>query len=119
MSRSLNSIHFTKKNTDSAEKTSLTIDNLEIKPKQEIKYLGIIWDSALTWKPHIRYIEKKMAYPLYRLSRIAKHIPTKCALAIYKTTIRPIMEYGLKFIMAEATRIQFRLDRLRSAFTTP
>ena len=87
-------IHFTKKNTDSAQKTSLTIDNMEIKPKQEIKYLGIIWDSALTWKPHIRYIEKKMAYPLYRLSRIAKHIPTKCALAIYKTTIRPIMEYG-------------------------
>ena len=39
----------------------LKINNYEIKRAESIKFLGVLLDQNLTWKPHIKYIENKIA----------------------------------------------------------
>ena len=39
----------------------MKINNHEIKRAESIKLLGVMLDENLTWKPHIKYIENKIA----------------------------------------------------------
>ena len=40
----------------------LTIEgNLEIEKVKEYKYLGLIIDSDLTWKSHVKYLKTKLS----------------------------------------------------------
>ena len=38
----------------------LTLNNTEIEQKDYIKYLGVLIDSKLCWKPHVEHIAKKL-----------------------------------------------------------
>ena len=52
---------FHKRNKKPPLLPKLKINNYEIKRAESIKLLGVLLDENLTWKPHIRYIEKKIA----------------------------------------------------------
>ena len=39
--------------------TKLTIDKVKLEWKKEVKFLGLIFDSRLTWKNHIDYVTKR------------------------------------------------------------
>ena len=61
---------------------------------QHVKYLGVIIDSQLTWKEHIKITTHKANTALSFLRRNLKscylYIKTKC----YLGTVRPIIEYA-------------------------
>jgi len=45
--------------TDTNKK--LMINGIELEQESEIKFLGVVIDSKLSWKPHIKYIKTKIS----------------------------------------------------------
>jgi len=54
------------------EEIEIYINNTILKQENTIKYLGIIFDSKLTFRDHINYIEEKCLKLIFLLSRSAK-----------------------------------------------
>ncbi|GBN53794.1 RNA-directed DNA polymerase from mobile element jockey [Araneus ventricosus] len=85
------------KNIKNLNFPQLKINNIQIPWSQECKYLGVILDRKLTWKPHFLYTKKKFRnaarkfYPL--ISRNSKmHRDNK--MLIYTAYLRPILTYA-------------------------
>ena len=75
----------------------LTLHNKEIKITEEAKFLGVTLDRGLTFKPHIDQISMKAAQRINILRAIAGTTfggDTKTLLKLYKSLIRPIIEYA-------------------------
>lgn len=75
----------------------LHMDNVEIKPKVEAKYLGVILDSRLTFKSHISHACKKanaVIAMMYTLINKKSHVNLKNKILIYKMIVSPIMLYA-------------------------
>jgi hypothetical protein len=65
--------------------------------KNDIKYIGVILDSKLTCKSHIRKSLTKANHrlrQLYPLLNKSSAIDINLALTVYKTLIRPIITYA-------------------------
>ena len=52
----------------------LTINDTIIKREQATKFLGILVDENLTWKPHIHYLENKISKNIGVLYKSKKHL---------------------------------------------
>ena len=64
-------VHFTRnyrRSTDAA----INIEGATIKPANQVKYLGVIFDKKLRFKAHLQHIIKKGTQAAMALSRIAK-----------------------------------------------
>lgn len=72
---------------------SLTIDNIPIQFVTEMKYLGFIFDSTLSFNSHFDYICKKIVTKLYFFSRIANDLSTYTKITVYNTIIKPHFDY--------------------------
>ena len=64
-------IHFTR-NPKHSTSATIKANGLTITPSREVKYLGVIFDQKLTFKPHVSYITKKGTEAAMALTRIAK-----------------------------------------------
>jgi hypothetical protein len=89
-------IVFNKRRTDYTP--TLTLYNQAIEKVPCIRFLGVIFDSQLTWKSHISSIVSS-CNKLIGLLRILGHhtwgADTGILLSIYKSLVRSRLEYGL------------------------
>ena len=76
------------------DNTSLRLGNISLDQVSEYKYLGILIDTDLSFKPQRDSLHKKVNLKLTFFRRIRKYINAKAALTIYKSTILPIIEYA-------------------------
>ena len=60
----------------------------------QVKYLGVILSSDLSWDKHVRYIQGKAERVLGLLKHTLSRAPDKIKLIAYKTICRPILEYA-------------------------
>ena len=58
------------------------------------KYLGIILDTHLTYKPHIKSVITKVTHKLSVLSKIRKYLDVHTSLVVFKSMILPHFDYG-------------------------
>ena len=58
------------------------------------KHLGLTFDQTLTWSEHIHNLTTKAAKCIGLLRRICRDVPRSCLEVLYKSMIRPILEYG-------------------------
>ena len=63
--------------------------------KDYVKFLGVLIDKNLTWKPHIDHIASKMSKIVGILARIRHHVPLHIPLQIYHSLIFPYTLYGI------------------------
>jgi len=70
------------------------IQNTEIREVQETKYLGVTLNNNLKWSSHIQIISKKANSVLGFLRRNFSTCPTNVKSALYKSLVRPILEYA-------------------------
>ena len=71
----------------------LTIDNIKIERVYENKFLGVILDHRLCWKPHAEHVSKKMAKSFTIINR-AKHLLNPNSLhTLYCAMILPYLNY--------------------------
>jgi len=57
------------------------------------KFLGVIFDSHLTWKPHINMLVKKLNRNSAVISKIRENINSPTALQLYNALILPHISY--------------------------
>ena len=72
----------------------LQLDGTEIKRVKTHSHLGMIFTEKFSWESHIRDRVLKTAPTLNTLVRCSRIIPRIVKENIYKTLIRPVLEYG-------------------------
>ena len=104
----------------------LRINYTEIERVQSLKFLGVMIDENLTWKPHIELLENKISKNIGVLFKASKLLNFSCLKNIYFALIHSYVNYanivwasscrtGLKKIFLkqkQAIRIIFHKDRL-------
>ena len=104
-----------------ARKTELNLklygETLKIYPR--VKFLGITFDSQLTFKKHFEDILDRFntRYHRFRLLANKKWGPSPFTLIqIYKQCVRPIFEYGSLLTIIASDNIISKIQRLQSKF---
>lgn len=94
--------------------SNIVIDDVIIECVSEIKYLGVIIDSRLSFKRHVDFIVKKVAKKIGFLGRIRNKLSVWARIMVYKTIISPHFEYcATVLFLANAGDID-RLQKLQN-----
>lgn len=110
-------MHFCRKHILHPE-PSLKIYNTEIPVVTETKFLGIIFDNKLTFRPHIAYLKKKCLKAI-NLLRVVAHTDWGAdgitLLKLYRSLVRSKLDYGcVVYGSARASYLE-TLDRVQNA----
>ena len=70
------------------------IQSIEICEVQQAKYLGVTLNNKLKWTDHIQIILNKANSVLGFLRRNFNNCPTRVKSSLYKSLVRPILEYA-------------------------
>lgn len=71
-----------------------SLNNVGLEVVFSYKYLGVIVSSNLSWKPHIDYVVSNANRSLGYIRRNFKYSPSSLKLVLYKTLVRPKLEYA-------------------------
>ena len=69
------------------------MDGSVLEEKSSFKMLGLTFSSKLDWRSYIISIAKTTSKKIGALIRSLKYLAPEVALYLYKSTIRPCMEY--------------------------
>jgi hypothetical protein len=97
-----NYIIFAAKNKQLPNIESLKVANQPLKRVDQEKYLGLVLDKKLTWRPHIDKIKNKMASLTGSLRGIARCLPKRVRFTIYNTLVKPHIDYLIEIWGAAA-----------------
>ena len=61
----------------------------------ETKFLGVIIDNKLNWKPHIRYVGKKVRIGICIILKARKVFNHETLSTLYYTFVYPYLNYGI------------------------
>ena len=78
-----------------AYKLNLSISSMSVKSVNQVKYLGLIFDSNLNWKPYLHELSKKVSRGIGVLSKIRYYVNRKILHQLYYSIIYPFLTYGL------------------------
>ena len=78
-----------------AHKLNLNISNMSVTSDNQVKYLGLIFDSNLNWKPYLHELSKKISRGIGVLSKIRHYVNRNILLLLYYSLIYPFLTYGL------------------------
>src|SRR6218665_359456 len=86
---------FTKKNR--VHNTSIKVGDERIKIEKSAKFLGMIFNHRLSWKPHIEYVIAKCKNRMNLMGAVSGYnwgASKKALLLIYKSLITSVIDYG-------------------------
>ena len=98
---------------------NLTLYGEPLKIYPQVKFLGIIFDSKLTFQPHFEDILERCNSRYYRLRLLAnkKWGPSPATLIqVYKQWFRPIFEYGSLSTVTVSDNIISKIQRRQNKF---
>jgi len=90
---------FTKNSYASKTQLPLTLNGKPLETVQNVKFLGLTFDQRLTWDQHITTVVNKCKQKVNLLRCLTGHswgAGKKSLLKIYRTLIRPKLEYGIE-----------------------
>ena len=83
-----------KSNTIPLRLPKLIIDTCEIKRETSIKFLGVLLDENLTWKPHIEIIKNKISKNIGIMYKARCVLNTNCLKQLYFSFIHSYINYA-------------------------
>ena len=98
---------------------NLTLYGEPLKIYPQVKFLGIIFDSKLTFQKHFEDVLERCNHRYHRLRLLAnkKWGPSPATLIqIYKQCVRPIFEYGSLSTITASDNIISKIQRLQNKF---
>lgn len=76
------------------------------------KFLGILIDNKLSWKPHIEELCKRLSKSAYALFQLSKKVNRQALLTAYYGLVDSVLRYGIVFWGQSADREQvFRMQK--------
>ena len=94
------------------KKFRLNINKNNIKQVDIFKYLGIILDNSLSWKPHIEYLQSKLSSASGIMFRTRKYMPSPVLRLVYNSLVDSYLRYG---IASWGTAAAYLCDRLQAS----
>ena len=76
---------------------SIRINDTDIHKVNQTKFLGVIIDDRLSFRPHIENTENKVSKGLYALRTAQNFLPKKHLGLIYHALVAPHLSYGINF----------------------
>lgn len=67
----------------------------EIKRKETIKYLGVVFDQCMTWRGHIEYLNNKVRNSLYKFYELRNLVNANILRSFYKAVVESVLSYGI------------------------
>ena len=74
-------------------KLEIKINNICLTEDDSVKYLGVLIDKNLTWKPHTAAISTKIAKCSWALTRLKRYVNQKTLLTVYYSIIFLYLQY--------------------------
>lgn len=74
----------------------IKINGTEIEKVSENKFLGIIIDDKLNWKPHIKYIQNKISKNIAVINRTKYVLEVKALRLLYCCLVMSYLTYGIE-----------------------
>lgn len=75
----------------------LILNNTPITPITEAKYLGLVIDDKLSWKPLVKQLCSKLSRSVGILSKIRHFLPKSVLRSVYFSIIQCHLQYGIIF----------------------
>ena len=72
---------------------TLKIENSPIEKVSQTKFLGVLLDEHLTWKPHINYIKSKMCKSIGIINRAKPYLNKQSLRCLYFSFMYPYLIY--------------------------
>ena len=92
--RKCNFIVFSNRNKSyDTDFVKVELNDVQIPRVEKTKFLGVILDSKLAWKPHIQETEKKISKSIGIISRLSYMLPTDVLRMLYSTLVLPYLSY--------------------------
>lgn len=76
-----------------SENINIYVEDVRIIRVAEIKFLGVMLDTKLTWKPHLEYIQTKVSKCIGILNRVKYLLKEASLLMLYTSLIMPYLTY--------------------------
>jgi len=70
-------------------------ETLAVDIQANVKFLGVVVDSKLSWEPHIVYVNSKLSRVVYLLKNLKNYIPENYVRSAYFAFFQSIMSYGI------------------------
>ena len=109
-------ILFTRKRNTRLDDVKLAINGKAIKVQSTVKFLGVIFDQHMSWRPHIDYVVDRCNKRL-NLMRVMSGtrwgVSKKVLLMVYKALIRSIMDYGCIAYDTASLSVKSKLDSVQ------
>jgi len=102
---------------DQKVKTPLQLGKHPLKMETSVKFLGMVFDSRLSWMKHCQYVEERCKTRLNFMRSITgtKWGASKtCLLILYKALIRSVLDYGAIALTNACQSAQRILDSVQS-----
>ena len=93
----------------------VVIEGNTVEEVHEFKYLGILLDRHLTFKPHAAYLRRKVFAKLKVLGRVRQYVSQNLSLYMYKSLILPEFDYGDQIYDAMCTTTSKQLQIIQNS----
>jgi hypothetical protein len=94
----------------------LEINNCPLKMEKKVKFLGMLFDSKLTWNDHVNYIVDKCKSRLNlmrSLTGTAWGSSKRCLMTIYRVLVRSLLDYGAIALDSALISAKKKLDTVQ------
>lgn len=76
-----------------SQKAEFFISGVAIENVMESKFLGVILDNKLTWKPQVKYIKNKISKNIAIINKAKPNLNTDALRTLYHTLVVPYLTY--------------------------
>ncbi len=90
-----NILIITPKHTKKIRTVNIKINNTTLLEKDNIKYLGVLFDNKLNWKQHIQHVNMKISKGIGILAKLRHFLPSSTLRNLYHAFIAPHITYAL------------------------
>ncbi|KAK0133338.1 RNA-directed DNA polymerase from mobile element jockey [Merluccius polli] len=108
---------FGKNTTDT--QVNITIDGVNIEKVSEIKFLGVIIDEKVNWKPHVKYLQAKLSKTISVINKAKPFLNYNSLHLLYCALVLPYFTYcvevwgnNFKTTLSPLTILQKRVIRI-------
>ena len=106
---------FTKRKYDFRHK--FKINNIELELVNSFKYLGIIFDSNMTFKNHFDSVRVKMDINLSRIRNIKRCLSDKAFVMLFNAYVLPIVDFCIEiWLVHPGTKVKILQNKIEKAF---